>query len=425
VSIEIITIGREILDGRVIDTNSAFLGQELSSIGQVPKFVQRVDDNEVDMIAAFALAASRSKFVLVSGGLGPTSDDLTAFVFAKFLNKPFETNLVAKNQIQAAFERMKRPIISAQWKQAMLVAGAEVLENPHGTAPGFMYHDGLVAWFFMPGVPRELKPMFLKHVLPKIPADKKFKRSMWITQFTSEGELQQRLAQVIGSLPREISFFYRTRFPENHLGLSGSLSSPELEKSFIESSQQISDLLGHDVFTTNENQSLERVVIEEAIRTNQHICSVESCTGGLVSSRLTDVSGSSQVFWGSTISYSNDHKVALAESVGLGQEMKRSLETEGAVSKSTAELMAHCGARLFLAKNPGGKVLSVSTTGIAGPLGGTDSKPVGTCFISVSNGVTILANHEVRSRVNLMRDQQKLYFSQVALNEVRKLLLAL
>lgn len=418
-SIEIITIGREILDGRVVDTNSAFFGQELSKIGQVPRHFQRVDDIEGDIIAAFKLAASRSKYVLVSGGLGPTSDDITAAVFAKFLGKPLIENAEAKELVRQAFERIKRPIISEQWKQALMAEGAKALPNPNGTAPGFWYEQNSIKWFFVPGVPREMKPMFLNHVLPKIPADDKFQNKMWLTQFTSEGELQQRLGAVIKALPSEISFFYRTRFPENHLGISGSLRTEELKTQFASAAKKIEALLGDDIYSAREDVSLEKVVIDSAIANKQQLMSVESCTGGLVASRLTDVAGSSGAVWGNFVSYDNRAKEWLAEQAGLGGEISAALKAHGAVSSEVATLMAKSGALVFLKNHPQKSVLCVSTTGIAGPSGGSADKPVGTCFVSVSNGTQEMLAQRVQARAGLERDQLKLFFSQKALDALR------
>lgn len=418
-NIEIITIGREILDGRVVDTNSAFFGQQLSAIGQIPKYFQRVDDIEVDILDAFKLASTRSSHVIVSGGLGPTSDDITAEVFAKFVGRPWLINEEAQAHVRTVFERMQRPIHDSQWKQAKLAEGALVMPNPHGTAPGFWFDDFKTKWFFMPGVPREMKPMFLNHVLPKIPQDICFKKQMWMTHFTSEGELQQRLKDIIESLPPEISFFYRTRFPENHLGLSGSLKNAELLEAFHNAATLVDSRLGNDVYSCDENLSLEALVVQLALESKVSLSTVESCTGGLVSSRLTDISGASNVLVGAHVAYSNEFKIELAQSVGLGEAMKLALQEHGAVSKPVAELMAQAGARNASRVGHKSKVLCVSTTGIAGPGGGSAEKPVGTCWLALSDGDQALATFSLRARLGLERDQLKLLFSQKALDLLR------
>jgi nicotinamide-nucleotide amidase len=419
VNIEIITIGREILDGRVIDTNSAFFGQQLTKVGHVPRHFQRVDDIAADIHDAFRLAATRARYVLVSGGLGPTSDDITAEVFAKFLNRPLADHPEAREAVRQAFARIQRPIHDTQWKQARLPEGVSILPNPHGTAPGFTLSCDGVTWFFMPGVPREMYPMFLDHVLPQIPPDAHFQKWMWMTHFTSEGELQHRLGDIIASLPAELSFFYRTRFPENHLGLSGSCPTPELKKSFAETVDRVSERLGADVYSEDELLTLERSVGTLAESQGVFLVSVESCTGGLVAHRLTDMAGASKSYWGSFVTYDNEAKESLAESVGLGEPMRQALEKHGAVSEETAAVMARAGAQQFLQKRPAAKVLAVSTTGIAGPDGGSAEKPVGLCFLAISDGKALLASEKFQARPGLARDQLKLLFSQKALDLLR------
>jgi len=424
VNIEIITIGREILDGRVIDTNSAFFGQQLTRVGHVPRHFQRVDDIAADILSAFRLAATRARYVLVSGGLGPTSDDITAEVFAKFLGRPLAPHPEAREAVRQAFARIQRPIHDTQWKQAHLPEGVSILPNPNGTAPGFtLTHDG-VTWFFMPGVPRELYPMFLDHVLPGIPPDAHFQKWMWMTHFTSEGELQHRLGDIIAALPPELSFFYRTRFPENHLGLSGSCTTPALKKHFAETVHRVSERLGTDVYSEDELLTLERSVGTLAEGRGIFLVSVESCTGGLVAHRLTDMPGASKSYWGSFVTYDNEAKALVAESAGLGDEMRTALERHGAVSEETAGVMARAGAQQCLSKRPGAKVLSVSTTGIAGPDGGSAEKPVGLCFLAVSDGERVLASEKFQARPGLARDQLKLLFSQKALDLLRRQLQA-
>lgn len=421
--IEIITIGREILDGRVVDTNSVFFGQELGRLGQVPRYLQRVDDIAGDILNAFNIAASRADVVLVSGGLGPTSDDITAETFAKFVGEPWVEHLAAREQVQKAFARIQRPIHDSQWKQARLAQNARLLDNPHGTAPGFAYESGKTKWFFMPGVPREMKPMFLTSVAPSIVGDADFLQQMWFTQFTSEGELQQRLGSIISALPPEIAFFYRTKFPENHLGLSGSLKTAVLKAAFADAVAKVSKLLGADVFTTDETKTLERLVGDLALARGQHLVTAESCTGGLVASRLTDKPGSSASVGGGFVTYSNEFKIQLASEAGLATEMESSISAHGAVSEQVASLMAQSAAKVHAKKFPNFSVLAVSTTGIAGPDGGSDEKPVGTCWIAVANQVQVLATYKVQARLGLERDQLKLLFSQHALNQLRLCLL--
>lgn len=422
-TIEIITIGREILDGRVVDTNSAYLGGELSKLGFVPRYLQRVDDIESDIFKAFEIAAKRSSLVFVTGGLGPTSDDITSQTFAKFVSEDFVEHPEARENIKQAFSKMNRPIHDSQWKQGFAAKNAKVIPNPVGTAPAFMYQADKTKWFFLPGVPREMKAIFVSDILPGILPDTSFCQKMWFTHFTSEGELQHRLSSIISALPAEISFFYRTKFPENHLGISGALNNPKLKNIFNQVGDQITNLLGADVFSVDPSETLEKIVLNLAAQKNVKLLTVESCTGGLVASRLTDIPGSSSNFEGSFVTYSNHLKAELAARVGLQGEMKSALKDYGAVSEQVAGLMAMCASKVIANGQSLQNVLSVSTTGIAGPDGGSPDKPVGTCWIAVASPKEILKIEKISARNGLERDQLKLLFSQKALDMLRHVLL--
>jgi len=417
-NIEIISIGRELLDGRTIDTNSVFFGEELKKRGLVPRFYQRVDDVREDMLAAFDIAAKRSDLIFVTGGLGPTSDDLTTEIFAKFMSLKLVENPEARKTLENRFQSLGRTMHDSQLKQAQFPQGAKHLTNDIGTAPGFSYQDKHRKWFFMPGVPSEMKFIFKNHIQNEVPPQKNFKRKVWMTHFTSEGELQQKLKDVIAALPKEISFFYRTRFPENHLGLSGVVDTEDLQKYFETASKQIEEILADTFFSTTEGQGLEAIVTELARKSGIHAASVESCTGGLVSSRITDVSGSSDVWWGAYCTYDNSAKLDLAAAVDLETQMNEALSDNGAVSEEVASTMALCGAKKT-SKSIGTNSLCVSTTGVAGPSGGTKDKPVGMCCIAVANESRVLFKTTVYARPGLSRQQNKLYFSQHALNSLR------
>lgn len=417
--VEILTIGREILDGRVIDTNSVWLAERLKEIGLIPRYAQRVDDDLERVVESFRIAASRSSHILVTGGLGPTADDLTAEAFAKFLGEPMELNSEALKQIEAVFAKLKRTMIDQQRKQAYFPPSCRILENSEGTAPGFSLRKAPdQAWYFMPGVPKEMKAMFLASVLPELPRVAGYESSTWATQFTSEGELQSKLSSVHGALPPTLEITYRTRFPENHIGLHGVCSNAEERGTYQKLAAQIESILGNSVFSggiQRDVRSLEAVVVDLLIQRKRVLGTVESCTGGLIANRITDVSGSSDAFWSSWVTYDNSSKIAL----GVNRHL---IESHGAVSAEVASALAEAGL-LQLVRMGTPNPVCVATTGIAGPTGGSELKPVGLCYVAVAATGQPTKVEEVRGRVFLKRGENKLLFSQKALDLVRLLLL--
>lgn len=411
--IEIITIGREILDGRVIDTNSVFLAQTLKSRGLVVRWAQRVDDEIARIVEAFKIAATRSDFVLVTGGLGPTGDDLTAEAAAEFLGEDLSLHAPALEQISQYFARIGREMLDVQKKQALLPRSAKILSNPVGTAPGFSIEKNGCRFFFMPGVPKEMKPMFSTLVLPQLPPNADYTGYQWATQFTSEGELQKRLSSVHKKLPKGFEITYRTRFPENHIGLFANTVTAEEKNQFSQLQNEMSQLLGRDVFSSGaELKSLEECVIDILVRKNIFVVTVESCTGGLVYNRLTNVSGSSQVVAGSYGCYANEMKIDLGVN-------PKSIERFGAVSKECALELAESGLKKFQSVFKNQRAVCVSTTGIAGPSGGSPEKPVGLCHLAVASSFTDPVHFELCGRSGLERTDYKNLFSQKALDLLR------
>jgi len=426
--VEIITIGREILDGRVVDTNSVRIAELLKPHGLVPRFGQRVDDDISRIVDAFEIAARRSELILVTGGLGPTSDDLTAEAFGAFLKTPLEINKEALEQVEVFFKRVNLTMIDTQKKQALLPRECFILANTEGTAPGFGLKRDRQLWFFMPGVPREMEAMLKNEVLPRIPSKTSPLSKTWVTQFTSEGKLQELLTPIEKKLPRGFEVTYRTRFPENHIGLYAPDKSNE--RDFQTLAQEITNILGATVFTTasqsEEPGSLERVVYNALKETKTVMASIESCTGGLISKRITSISGSSEVFWGAVVSYDNAAKAeildvpeSLIDSVGaVSEEVARAM-AEGGLKRMQASIEKH---RSSTVKDRTGLVC-VSTTGVAGPNGGSDQKPVGLCYIGLASTTRATKVIRVQGRINYDRERNQLWFSQQALEAVRQLLM--
>lgn len=424
--VEIITVGREILDGRVIDTNAVEMAEALRPLGLTPRFGQRVDDDFDRMISAFQIAASRSKIILVTGGLGPTSDDLTAEAFARCISRPLVLNTEALTDIETIFKKIGRPVTDAQRKQALLPQDAVILKNPEGTAPGFAYTQNDILWFFMPGVPREMKRMLREQVLPRLPQDIKVRSRTWATQFTSEGMLQDALSQVQKKLSPAFELTFRTRFPENHIALYAECPNVADEKLFTQLAAEIETILGQGVFASASEATrladLEEVVVGLLKEHGFMMATVESCTGGLLAHRLTNVSGSSAAYWGGFMTYDNSAKEL---AVDVPQEL---LKNHGAVSREVALAMAKGGLKKMRGALQGRSknLVCISTTGIAGPTGGSAEKPVGLCFIGIAretdSGITSHCE-EIRARAGFARDQYKTFFAQKALDLVRQTLL--
>jgi nicotinamide-nucleotide amidase len=432
--IEIIAIGREILDGRVIDTNSVWMAEKLKERGLIPRYGQRVDDDMDRVVEAFEIAQKRSQIILVTGGLGPTADDLTAEAFGKFTKAKLELHPEAMVQLEAWFKRMNRTLLDVQRKQAYFPKSCRVLENFEGTAPGFSRRfDSGQTWYFTPGVPKEMKRMFQAHILSELPSVTGYRSSTWATQFTSEGELQKRLTDVHKAAGTALEITYRTRFPENHIGLHGICETPVQNELYQKLAEQIESLLGDVVFSggiDREIRSLEYRVVEELRAADAIAATVESCTGGLIASRITDVSGSSAAYWASWLTYDNLAK----EELGVPRDL---MIKHGAVSPEVARALAEAGlAKLKKLMNassqisgqvsgqvsgsPKKNLFCVATTGIAGPDGGTPTKPVGLCYVALAstNGSTVV--EEVHGRPQLLRTENKTLFAQKALDLLRR-----
>lgn len=415
--VEIITIGREILDGRVIDTNASYLGERLNRLGLCPRWAQRVDDNEERMMEAFKIAQDRSNFVFCTGGLGPTSDDMTNETFAQFCNSDFVLNNEALLMVEKSFERMKRPMTDVQKKQAYMAKIAVPLANSCGTAPGVSASIDSCQWFFMPGVPREMKAIF-EDIEKSLPLLGKSKIWTWKTQFTSEGELGERIQKQAGPTPPGIELCYRTRMPENHISIVSQIDTPQDEDRFDTYQIKLSSILNADSYYSGPldfTPELEEEIVKLASHKHLKLGFVESCTGGLNSHRITSIPGASEVFLGSFITYSNLLKIDL----GVDSEI---IEKHGAVSKECALAMAFAGAKKL--KNAGASnFLIASTTGIKGPTGGSAEKPIGLCWLALVNDkMEVLNVEEFRARNGLLREDYKKYFSQKALSMLWKYL---
>ncbi len=374
--VEIITVGNELTTGEVIDTNAGFMADELSGRGFEVTFLTTVGDNEWHIEDALQRSQEHADAIIVSGGLGPTPDDITARSAAKALGHRLVLN---KEVLQALRERfaqsgMEMPV--ANEKQAFFPHQAEIIPNPLGTAPGFfLRHKGKV-FFFLPGVPRELKHLLTENVIPLLEKERKDKtfflcRVLKVFGFT-ESAIADRLRE-IDLQEYAATLAYLPRYPENHVKIRVSGSSlDDLQKKLRDLESLIRQKLAGRIFAT-DYETLEEIV-GRLLRSNKATLSVaESCTGGLIAHRLTRIPGSSDYFERGVVVYSNQAKKDICQ---VPEDL---LTTAGAVSAPVAEKMAEGVRRISQT------TLGLGVTGIAGPAGGSEEKPVGTVFIALAS----------------------------------------
>ena len=408
-SSEIITIGDEVLRGEIVDSNKSHLAERLLSLDIETRFHVSVRDDPEDMEAAFRQAATRSEIVLVSGGLGPTRDDLTIEILARTFGRELELHEPSLEAIRAFFERFGRSMAKNNEKQAWLPAGAEVLPNPVGTAPGTMLREGGTTFFCLPGVPSEMRLMMEEQVLPRIAATRSGRvvRTRLLRTFgMGESNLDAELGDVAAE--GEVVLGFRTAFPDNYLRpLARGADAAEADARIAHVVEAIRGRLGPLVY--GEGDETLEVVAGRALRdAGRTVAVAESCTGGLLAQRITGVPGASDYFQGGVVAYANEAKTAL---LGVPADV---IEAHGAVSEPVARAMAE-GVRERLAADFG-----VATTGISGPGGGSEEKPVGTVWIAVADGAT---THAECFLFPFDRDRHRMLTSQVALDWIRRSLL--
>jgi len=403
---EIIAVGSELLTPDRIDTNSLFLTEELNKLGIEVLRKTIVGDNRELLAEAFRDALNRVPVVIASGGLGPTEDDLTRETVAELLGRRLRRNDEVVRAIEARFRGFKREMPALNLRQAMVPEGAEVLPNPRGTAPGLWLEDGGRMIALLPGPPRELKPLFLEQVFPRlqrrVSGVRMFHRELRVTGL-GESQVEERVRPIytrcsdvhttILAAPGEVQIHLRA-WSDNPAQTNTKLD--EMVRSF--------ELALGDRIFAHSSVSLEEVVAGLLTTHRATIAAAESCTGGLLAERLTRIPGSSSFFLGGAVCYSNELKTAWAD---VPAEL---IQAKGAVSSEVAVALAE-GIRRRV-----GSALGVGITGIAGPSGGSEEKPVGTVHIA-------LASPEgVKERVVHLpgdREMIRMFATQAALDMVR------
>ncbi len=397
-NLELITTGSELLLGLVTNTHVNFIARQLLPLGHRINRHTTVGDDPAALRAAITDALARADILLITGGLGPTSDDITRDIVAELLGR----KLLRDDAVAAAItERVRRrglKMLDQLLVQALVPEGATVLPNLNGTAPGLaIEHKGKLI-VLLPGPPRELQPMFIQSVLPLLPRNKTGTlpqcRSYKIAGLP-ESVVEEKVAPVLAGLP-DLELGYCAR--------PGEVEVRVITPRLAEAEQRIRAALGTDIFGTDADR-LEEVVVKMLTESRKTVATAESCTGGLIANRLTNVSGSSAVFLTGYVTYSNTAK---QRDLGVRAE---TLEEFGAVSEQVAREMAE-GARTRT-----GADFALSATGIAGPIGGTPDKPVGLVFIGLA---TPTYTKVCRWQITFDRETLKFFVSQTALDLLRR-----
>lgn len=371
---EIIAVGSELLTPDRLDTNSLYLTEELNAIGIEVLRKTIVGDNRELLSEAFRDALNRVPLIITSGGLGPTEDDLTRETLADLLGRKLRKNDQVLRHIEGRFRALGREMPPVNVRQAMVPEGAEILENPRGTAPGLWLEDAGRSIVLLPGPPRELKPLFREQVLPRlhkrVSEVRMFHREIRVTGL-GESHVEQRIVGIYKRFP-EVNTTVLAAPGETQVHLRMWTNDGERAKKTLDEIVQGFEIALADRIFSKNGASMEEVIARELTMHNATISAAESCTGGLLAQRLTSIAGSSSYFLGGVVCYSNELKSAWA---GVPAEL---IEAKGAVSSEVAIALAD-GIRRRV-----GSTFGVGITGIAGPGGGSEEKPVGTVHIALS-----------------------------------------
>lgn len=373
---EIITIGDEILIGQIVDTNSAWMAEKLNQAGIRVKQISSVSDDRQHILDALAEAATRADIILITGGLGPTKDDITKKTLAEYFNVGMVMNDDALENVSNIFKKYNRPLLEVNRRQAEVPANCVVIQNKNGTAPGMWFEvDGKI-YVSMPGVPFEMKYMVEDEVIHQLKAKLKLPVIIHKTILTAgEGEsfLAEKIADIEDSLPAHIKLAYLPKLGQVRLRLSADGDDAALLQTEVDSyAAKIVERVKHAV-VAEEDIPLEKALLNFMEQRGLTLSVAESCTGGYISHLITQNAGSSKVFLGGVVSYSNQLKESM---LGVKHE---TLDQFGAVSGETAKEMVEGALRNFKSD------YAVAVTGIAGPDGGSAEKPVGTVWIAAAN----------------------------------------
>ncbi|MCX7748990.1 MAG: competence/damage-inducible protein A [Clostridia bacterium] len=371
---EILAVGTELLMGQIANTNAQYISARLSEVGVNVFYHSVVGDNSRRLKECLNIALERSDVIIMTGGLGPTRDDLTKETVSEIFNRKLELHKESLQKIEGFFERLNRPMTENNIKQAYFPQDAIIIENAKGTAPGCIIEDKNKVVVMLPGPPSEMKPMFEDTLMPYFKEKSKYRIvSKYLRIFgVGESALEEKIMDLIEGQTNPTIAPY-AKEGEVTLRITAKCEKYESPDEMMQPViAEIKKRIGHAVYSV-EDKNLEEVVGELLISRNITISLAESCTGGLLSNKLTGIPGISKVFNRAVISYSNESKI---ENLGVKPE---TINKYGAVSKETAEEMA-LGIR-----NASKTDIGLSITGIAGPGGGSEEKPVGLVYLAISH----------------------------------------
>lgn len=379
---EIITIGDEILIGQIVDTNSAWMAKQLNLIGVRVKQISSVSDDETHIVEAIRLAEQRADIILITGGLGPTKDDITKLTLARYFNMALRRDEETLKHVEGIFARLKRPMIESNIRQADVPDGCLVIQNKNGTAPCMWFDQHDKIFVSMPGVPHEMMYLMDEEILPRIKAAFKLPFIVHKTILTSnigESFLAQQIASVEDMLPAHIKLAYLPRLGQVRLRLSATGADEEILKAEVESYARLLVAEIAEYVVVEDDIPLEKAILDIMAAKGLTLSTAESCTGGYIAHLITQHPGCSSVYAGGAVAYSYE----LKESI-LGVK-ESTLATYGAVSEQTVQEMAVGAVKHFNTD------YAVAVSGIAGPDGGTPDKPVGFVWIAVASKSQVVA----------------------------------
>lgn len=370
--VELISVGTELLLGNIVNTNTQYLAEKCALLGLSMYHQVTVGDNKERLAEALKTALNRSDVVILTGGLGPTEDDLTKEVCTEVMGFSLEEDEHTKEKIKKYFKNsIYKEIPDNNWKQALVPQGAMILDNDNGTAPGLIMENDGKAAILLPGPPNELKPLFSEQVFPYL---QKLQPEVIRSQMIKicghgESQVEDKLLDLIdGQTNPTIATYAKTA--EVHLRVTAKASDEEEAKSLLKPVvKEIKNRFGNDIYTTKEEETLEMAVVRLLKKHELTVTTAESCTGGLIAGRLVNVPGASQVFREGFITYSNKAKRKILD------VSKSTLKKYGAISVQTAKEMAKGG--VFATDSD----VCIAVTGIAGP-DSEEEKPVGLVYIA-------------------------------------------
>lgn len=414
INASIITIGDELLIGQTIDTNSAFIGQELNKIGLWVKRRVAVGDVAEDIWEALDEESKQSRLIIITGGLGPTADDITKPLLCKYFGGKLIVDENVLNHVKYLFEKVYRrpgPILERNLKQAEVPDVCTVLHNARGSAPGMMFRKDNVLYFSLPGVPHEMKGLIVDQVIPKLQEEFQLQAIVHRTVFTfgqGESMIAEKLLDFEANLPFHIKLAYLPGYGMVKLRLTSR--SEHKEKAEEELLPYFEDLKTRvaDWLVSDKDESMELVIGHLLKQRGKTMATAESCTGGYIAHLITSIAGSSAYYKGSVVSYANEVKEQIL------QVDPQTLQLMGAVSEETVTQMVK-GAIKKLNVD-----FAVATSGIMGPDGGTAEKPVGTVWIAAGSNQKITT---LKINLGFDRSRNISMAASHALNLLRKFIL--